>query len=317
MPRGRTFAFLALALLLVCPSRAAFLPEVPFSNDARGTTGAAFLKTPVGARAQALGESYTAVAGDPDALFWNPAGLAEVGRREMTASHNVMLEGAYASALAWGVPVGLGAVAFGALVQAQSPVDAYDAFGDPAGSFVPYDLALSAAYARPVKGASTGAAFKVFRQRLADRTALGWALDYGWQWRNAGLVDQVPVDLGLSVRNLGSPVKLGHRADPMPLKLALGSLWRVDPRFWVLADAHLPVDRSPYASVGMEARLPAAGASFALRMGYSNMRTSDLGPAAGLTAGLGVGLAYMRVDYAWLPMGDLGSTHRVSMGWRF
>ena len=41
-----------------------------------GLTGASFLKIGVGARAVALGSSYTTIRGDVNQMFWNPAGMS-------------------------------------------------------------------------------------------------------------------------------------------------------------------------------------------------------------------------------------------------
>src|SRR5579864_5665137 len=49
-----------------------------FSSNDKGTTTANFLKLGVGARAEAMGEAYTAVADDATALHWNPAGITRV-----------------------------------------------------------------------------------------------------------------------------------------------------------------------------------------------------------------------------------------------
>ncbi|MBD3167410.1 PorV/PorQ family protein [bacterium] len=40
-----------------------------------------FLKIPVGARAEAMGGAYVAIANDPYALYWNPAGVAQIENR--------------------------------------------------------------------------------------------------------------------------------------------------------------------------------------------------------------------------------------------
>lgn len=44
-----------------------------------GTTGAVELKIPVGPRAIAMGEAFVAVANDANAIYWNPAGLMQLG----------------------------------------------------------------------------------------------------------------------------------------------------------------------------------------------------------------------------------------------
>lgn len=46
-----------------------------------GTSSMTFLKIPVGARAEAMGGAYVALANDAFAAFWNPAGIAQVSNR--------------------------------------------------------------------------------------------------------------------------------------------------------------------------------------------------------------------------------------------
>ena len=44
----------------------------------RGTTAGAMLEIGVGARAEALGGAFIAIADDPSALYWNPAGIVNI-----------------------------------------------------------------------------------------------------------------------------------------------------------------------------------------------------------------------------------------------
>ena len=55
-------------------------------NTAFGTTSAEFLLLGAGARGAALGNSFAALAADPTALYWNPAGIAEMMRPGFTFS---------------------------------------------------------------------------------------------------------------------------------------------------------------------------------------------------------------------------------------
>jgi hypothetical protein len=57
-----------------------------------GTSSAQFLKIGVGARAEAMGEAYGAVADDPYALYWNPAGLGRMSNPRLSLSYTMWLE---------------------------------------------------------------------------------------------------------------------------------------------------------------------------------------------------------------------------------
>ena len=62
---------LALAVLLAASTSA----HAAFQEDVGGE-GAQFLKIGAGARALGMGEAMTACAEGPEAVYWNPAGLA-------------------------------------------------------------------------------------------------------------------------------------------------------------------------------------------------------------------------------------------------
>lgn len=319
--------FLTLNSLLsaLTPLSASFLPDDPFSNDAAGTTGAAFLKIPVGARAEAMGETYVAVAGGADSLFWNPAGLfqpIEPQRPELSLSYNSLLETSYSSAFSyvrrmknredtvW---------AAGMIFNSQSSLQGFNEFGDTTGSFTPNDLALSFAAARSFdEKFSFGAAVKGIRQQLAGETAVAFALDFGILLYHAFDLGEAPVDVGASLQNLGPGISLGSAKDPLPLQLRVGGVWWTTPDFNMLMDVHFPVDQAPYLSLGGEWRAYSKDDfTAAIRGGFNMKNIRDIDGIAGFTAGFGAGLKNFRLDYAWVPFGDLGHTHRFTFNWRF
>jgi hypothetical protein len=54
---------------------------------ATGTARAAFFDMGISARAMAMGGAFTSVADDSSALFWNPAGLAQLAHTELTSMY--------------------------------------------------------------------------------------------------------------------------------------------------------------------------------------------------------------------------------------
>ena len=82
-----------------------------FSSKSAGTSGAAFLKIGAGARPTAMGGAYTALADDANALYWNPAGLVRLEKREFSASHAEMFESTRLDFLAYAHPTSQGTFA--------------------------------------------------------------------------------------------------------------------------------------------------------------------------------------------------------------
>ncbi|MBI5242035.1 MAG: PorV/PorQ family protein [Elusimicrobia bacterium] len=298
-------------------------PDAPFSEGASGGTGAAFLKLVRSTRESALGGAASAGAQGSDALFSNPAGLASLvpeSPSELSLTYDHLLETSYLGTAAWGRPLGASG-AFGADVAyfSQGAQTAYNGLGDNVGSFRPYDLAVAAAYARRFEKFSLGGKLKVIRSVLDDVSGTSAAIDFGGQAESLFLLGDRPVDAGAYLSNFGPPIKLGSVAAPLPLAAAGGLLWHTTKVVDSSLDLHLPSDQPPYVSLGLEAtyRFDRDKRQAALRLGYDQSHGRELDGMAGLTAGGGLDLGSFRLDYAWVPYGDLGMQNRITLAFRF
>ena len=57
---------------------------------------------------------------------------------------------------------------------------------------------------------------------------------------------------------------------------------------------------------------------FSLRVGYRYALTRpDLGGLSDFSAGVGLRFQRFSLDYAFIPLGDLGITHRISVNYHF
>ena len=54
--------------------------------------GQTLQQTPVGARPIGLGGAFVGISDDADAVFWNPAGLAQITRRQVALTHLEFIE---------------------------------------------------------------------------------------------------------------------------------------------------------------------------------------------------------------------------------
>jgi hypothetical protein len=89
MRRGtliRAVRLLCIAVVLAQGgAQAQLLPNL--GGQRVGISAFQFLKIGVGARGVAMGESFSAVANDVSALYYNPAGLAQMADNQAMASH--------------------------------------------------------------------------------------------------------------------------------------------------------------------------------------------------------------------------------------
>lgn len=319
-------AYLALFLafaLAAAPASAAIFPTSPFSNGAAGSTGAAFLKFPAGARSVALGETAAAGSRGAEAIFWNPAGLAggEGGfPSEMSFGFNNMLETSYSGSAAYSRSMGAGVLGAGVIYFSQSAQTEYTPQGDASGTFKPYDVAASLAYARRWGIFLLGATAKLIHSTLNEVSGSAAAVDLGVEALHVTDAGEGPVDIGLCVSNLGTPLRLGAQSDPLPLNLRTGFLWHMAPFLNGGADVNLPVDGDPYFTIGLEAsaRLGVERRwKAALRAGYNRRYTHGTGGLTGLSLGGGIDSGRIRFDYAWSPFDELGITNVATLAYRF
>ncbi|MDE2142153.1 MAG: PorV/PorQ family protein [Elusimicrobia bacterium] len=312
---------------LASPARSGILPDGAFSAKAAGSTGAAFLRDPFGARTAAMGGTLAASSQGAESLFLNPAALARMepeSPSEVSVGYDALVESAYQGSAAYARPLGRdGALAAGFVDQSQSAQTTYDALGNANGSFTPMDLAAGVGYARRVGPVAIGAGVKAIRSTLSTLHGTTGAVDFGVLARHVTDLGEGPLDVGGAVSNLGPPLKLGSTADPLPLRARAGGLWHASPNFDAALDVVFPVDQDPYVTMGFEARFPAAMVnsakpwSAALRAGYDQNRGRDVDGFAGASFGAGLDMAAVRVDYAWVALGALGSANRVTLAFRF
>lgn len=260
-----------------------------------GAEGGAFLKIQPGPRPMALGEAYTAVADDLNAVNTNPAGLGRMAGRQLSFSHVQLYEGAKLDAFSAGTQNV--AVSFQRLGQGR--LEGRDEQGRPTGSYGAADtaVALSGAYN------GLGATVKFLDSRLADRSASSYAVDLGAMraWRG--------LNFGVSARNLGPGLRYSDQTEALPTAVALGAATRLGGVLLVSVDvAQRVATRRTVVAVGTEYAVHPA---FSLRAG------SGLTGMNGMGLGFGFKVRGVGVDYAFSPAGELGSAQRVGLSTRF
>jgi len=283
------------------------------------SSGADFLKIDAGARAAGMGRSYTALANDPNALFWNPAGLGHIRQPEVTYQRIEYIEDMALDFAAFGMPFQMkdGTRAGIGLGFMQLGVPSFDSTGGLEPAVSSSDLAGIFGFAFGGKEWSVGLSGKFVKRDLAGEVARTFAGDAGIMARPVRFFR-----IGVAVCNVGPGVDFsgGELMEDVVEREPLPTLLRTGLAFTVFEDIHHEVrvasdhtfqfGSSSYRfGGGVEYRY---NQMFSLRGGYSGDHDRR-----DLSMGGGVDLEFFAVDYAYLPFGDLGDTHRISALIRF
>lgn len=305
----------ALSATLTLPAGA-----VDFGRAAVGTAGSEFLLFDTSARGIAMGGAHSASVNDASAVYWNPAGLAQVPRLSATFMHAQYLEDITYNAASVAARVN-DAVVLGAGVRYldAGSITRTDINGLDRGSFTPRSYVAELGWGQSVYDLSDsemdvaiGVSVKAIRSDIGA-TANGFGGDFGLQSRFYG--PSLTYDVAFALQNLGVGQKFDQTRDTMPTRARFGGGVRPFKPLLITAEAIAPVNNSPHAAAGIEysaeldRRMKAA-----LRAGFNSLTFNTLGPASSLSFGAGLSVSDLTFDYAFVPMGVLGSsTHRVSL----
>ncbi len=301
------------SLLLVLPAGA-------YASGA-GTTAANFLKVAMSPRAVSMAGAFSALANDSGAVFVNPAGLAQFEEREAALDFSTYLQDAKMGNISYAGRAGDNRFGFGATFLTVGGIERRgdDVAGSvpELGTFGADDLAVTLAYAKKeimpesMPRLDGGFSVKFIRSTIYTKSAFAIAADAGVIYRATG-----KTNISLALQNLGTKMKFDEEADPLPVCLRAGMLYRASEKLNLAGEvSEYLQDEQIYPAVGAEYWFRKA---FALRGGYKfGYDTSNLGAEVGLSLGFGVKVAGLGVDYAFLPFGELGSIHRFGFWLQF
>lgn len=307
-----------------------------------GTNAAAFLEIGVGARAQAMGGSFCSIADDATAMYWNPAGIADMGHFEASFTNIDWLADVYFGYAAVVAPIG----ALGAVGVDVSVLDAGErpvrTVAQPEGTGEIYgsrDLSLGFAFAMNLTDRfSIGFHGKYIRQEIWHESANGFGLDLGALYK-------MPIDgvqLGFSVLNFGTRMKMSGRdllrpfdPDPenfgndainvefvtesfqLPLMFRFGMSYRIQMNragsLLVSTDLLHPSNNTESINFGGEYTF---NDFVFIRGGYESLFERDRENGLTLGGGLKVKLfdaGTLRIDYAYVDWGVLDSANRFTI----
>lgn len=264
------------------------------------------------ARSAALGSALVAAADDGSALFWNPAGLAILKSGEISIHHQLWVADTSQDTLLVALPLGpLGGMGLAASYLDFGSFEGRDSTGAPLPPFSADRIGLAGGWGMEVvKWIAAGLDFRASQMKLAGNS-------YAYTLADGGLLlrPSPELSLGFAFKDLGQD---GSPLGP-PLSFYWGAALRPDlGRDWgVLVACAGSMEQGDVNRIqaGMEGIYRR---QFALRAGWQfDLTDNQLEGLTGLTVGAGYQWQDLSLDYAFLPMGTLGDSHRISLSYRF
>lgn len=272
----------------------ALILSAEVSRSSPGENALDFLNLPVGADAAALGQGcYAGIIG-PEAIFGNPSLL---GKTAFFASHQELLLDTRLEAFALAANLGGGfTLGLGALLFSPGQITGYSADNLRTGSIDAGDRAIKLALSKQGR-ISWGVSASYYHQRLDSQ--MGNGLGAG-----AGISAETQMGrFSLTADNLGPAFTVASLSAPLPARLSISG--------WIplfKASVGLSLDLSYGYLIGMTG---GAGLEYSLFDGFQlRAGSNNSNPVA-----FGFGLSHnnVAIDYSYIPPGDFGDRHILSL----
>lgn len=297
-----------------------YMLSIPLLLNAQ-SPGAAFLKIAPDARTASLGGACMASDFTSSAIWWNPAVLAYAPRPELAGTHALWGSGMQYESLCYAQPLTERTIAASFVMLDVGSIEGRDEQGNRNGDFSARDYAFSCAYSKMFTNSiSAGCSMKIIRQEIEEEAATGWAIDIGclMPLTNRGL------NLGLGLFNVGPNISFLSERYPLPTTAGIGIGYTLS---GILLVGDIKYDyhneKVEYLA-GVEYSMMNV-LSFRLGCLYNSLgrAMSSIGNDSlgiqrfGMRGGFGLKMAGYRLDYAYLPLGELGITHQISFSTSF
>jgi len=189
-----------------------------------GTAVAQFLEINLGARGTAMGHAYTTLSDNADAVFWNPAGLANVQHGSFVLDYTKWPAdigiGGFSAAMTFG-NIGTFSVNAAYLMTDDMEVTTIDQPNGTGEMFGISNYALGLSFARNLtENLSVGVTAKIVHEKYFEYGYTGVAFDIGTLYRT----DFRGLKIGMSILHFGPEVKFdGEYFDYSDPELAVGT----------------------------------------------------------------------------------------------
>jgi len=189
-------------------------------------------------------------------------------------------------------------------------IDATDVTGHSQGTYTSHWAAYNLSYGHAFTDKlSLGLTGKMIDAKIADVSANAFGADFGSMYQYSE-----SLTLAATLTNIGSKLTFLDDGSPLPLTFHFGGAYRLGAHWLMSAEGAYERNGLLSGHFGGQWR-PMEFVS--LRAGYRTDTLKELSALAGFTTGIGVHAWGQELSYAWVPLGDLGSTQYISLVLRF
>ncbi|OGU61755.1 MAG: hypothetical protein A2V66_05255 [Ignavibacteria bacterium RBG_13_36_8] len=305
-----------------------------------GTTAAKFLSIGIGPRANAMGAAFSAIADDATAMYWNPAGIAQVDEYQAVFNYSSLFADLSVNYFGVVIPAGdLGNIGLNVTIMDIGEMEVTtENYPEGTGEFFSAaSYAFGLTYARYVTNDFlVGINLKYVREDIFNSSANGFCIDigtifttpfygirfastisnYGTKMQMTGedLLVRYDQDVNRAGNNDQIDAYLSTDNFELPLRLQIGLArsfnFLEDQKFTLAVDATYPNDNAQWVNIGGELSL--LDNMIALRGGYKTLFLKD--SQEGLTFGFGFKYDKLSgftiaIDYAYQQFKYLSNTH--------
>jgi len=293
--------------LIIFAVLSASVSALVFGAQASEEVPGAFALTVSGARPIGLNGAYVAIADDANAIWWNPAGISQLERTAFTSTHASLydVDGLSMSSLGFAKPTDVGAFGAGVTYLRASDIPITDANGNIIEHSAQSEEVLTLSYGNSLFGRlHLGANVRYLHSgRIIDYSGL--SLDLGLLANPARRFY-----LGAMLQQIASYLAVGDDGDSqeLPRSIKAAAAFRTGSLSVGLGLDNLSSSNYREISAGCEI-LPSD--FVVLRIGLrAGMRNET---SLSWSAGIGLNLRRLHVDYAYTNQPSLASNHLVSI----
>lgn len=281
---------------------------LPVRCFCEATVSDGFLSLGAGARGISMGNAFTGLANDASAVYWNPAGVAQIPSSEVLAMYDTLYEGISYVYFAYCMKSGedaKDAIGWHLSYLGSGDMLKSDIDGNEEGSFTVSDVATGITYSRMMnENVYLGGNLKAIRKPIADYKGMGYAVDGGLLYKGGG-----DFSLGVVLQNFGTGVKLLNENTAFPetfrTGIGYGIFFGGENPLYLTSDVSYILNEGTFG-MGIGAEFTQSIMSF--RVGAE--KTS-----AGVLPGVGIGISQkiISVDIGMAMHEQLGATFKVSV----